>query len=177
MEAPVSTPTPTPAPGSRPQDVLERVFRQLLQTFGPAVVVVLTSPTAGDARTTVVALGTVVIATAIKTLAGLKAHPGDALWKVILDRAGSAFGALLLGLGVVDWAGLISLDWDKALTAAAAAAVTAALAYFLSPPSNPPSPAPADDPAPGADVSAEDVDRAIYGDTTRPHRPGATDKW
>lgn len=136
---------PTPPDGNRPQDVLERVFRQLLQVFGPAVVVVLTSPTRGDVKTTLVALAAVVIATAVKVLAGLKSDPGDPLWKVILDRAGSAFGALLLGLGVTDWTGLISLDWDKALTAAGAAALTAVLQYFLSPPSNPPSPAPADE--------------------------------
>jgi hypothetical protein len=140
--------TPTPAPANAPSDVLERVFRQLLQTVAPAVIVVLTSPTTGDARTTIVALAAVILATTVKALAGLKSSPGDPLWKVVLDRAGSAFGALLLGLGVTDLAGLISLDWDKALTAAAAAAATALLQYWLSPPSNPPSPAPADEAVP-----------------------------
>lgn len=134
----MSTPITTPQPGTR--DVIERVARQLLQVAGPAIVAVLTSPNVGDAQTTVVALASVLIVTALKALAGLKAGPGAPLWLVVADRAGSAFGSLLIGLGVVDWAGLISLDWGKALTAAVSAAVVAAIAYFTTPPTVAPTP-------------------------------------
>lgn len=149
----------------KPRDVLERVARQLLQTYGPTLAVVLSSPVAasGDFRATAVTLLSVAIGTTLKGLSGLKSQPGDPLWKVVLDRAGSAFGMQLAGLGIADWAGLLSLDWEKALGAAGAAAALALTMFYVTPPSNAPSPAPADEPSPPAPVAPTEP---VNGDLT-----------
>lgn len=142
------------APGSATRDVLERVGRQLQQTYGPAIGAVLTAATAAPVKSTAVTLLSVVILTTLKALAGLRANPGDPLWLVLFDRAGSAFATLVLGLGVTDFAGLLALDWPKALIAPLAAAAIAVLSYFVTPPTIPPTPA---EPAPtGYDATSTD---------------------
>lgn len=132
-------------PGTGTRDILERIARQLLQVAGPAIVVVLTSPTRGDVKTTAIALASVVVFTLLKALAGLRATPGAPLWLALADRAGSAFATLILGLGVTDLTGFLALDWGKALTAGLIAAATAIVTYFVAPPTIPPTPA---EPAP-----------------------------
>jgi hypothetical protein len=159
------------APASqRPTDVLERVARQLLQTYGPAIAVALTSVVAGhsSALAAASALGTILLGTTIKVASRLRSKPGDPLWKVILDRAGSALALQLIGLGVTDWFGLIHLDWDKALTAAVASAGLAILMYFVTPPSNPPTPV-----EPSTDGSYAVTDVADPADPADPAEPSS----
>jgi predicted component of type VI protein secretion system len=128
-----------------PRDVLERVIRQLLQTYGPAIYVVLTSPTAasGDVKALFVALASIAVGTGLKNLARLKAAPDAPLGVVLLDRAGSAFAATLLGLGVSDLTGLLSVDWgSKGILAAIASALLGLLTFYGMPPANEPSSSP-----------------------------------
>jgi hypothetical protein len=126
----------TLAPSALRSPFLERITRQLLQTYGPAAIVVLTSAAAthSTALSLFTALAGVVFATTVKLLAKLKAGPDAPLWIVVLDRAGSAFATLLVSLGITDWFGLIHLDWDKALTASFSAAAIAFITYFVAPP-------------------------------------------
>lgn len=128
----------------KPKDVLERVVRQLLQVYGPVLALVLTAPGAGsDIKATALALATAALFTTLKLAAGLRSEPGDPVWKVILDRAGSAAAGVIAGAGVTDLVGLLSLDWSEVFGAAGVAAAIALLMYYMAPPANPPSPAPA----------------------------------
>jgi hypothetical protein len=170
--------TTVPTPGSRPQDVVERVVRQLVQTFGPSLLLVLTAAGAShDLKATLVMLAMAVVTTLVKIGLKLRSEPGDPIWKVILDRAGSAFAGVLAGAGVNDLTSLLSVDWNEAFAVAGLAAATALVMFYLSPPSNPPSPAPA---AETTSDAPADPDSQLFQSRNRdsdfPYSPGATDR-
>lgn len=139
------------------RDLIERALRQLLQTYGPVIYVVLTSAAAhGTLAALVTALASVVVLTTLKWAAHLRAGADAPTWLALLDRAGSAVAVTLASFGVVDLASLLALDWGKALQAAVVAGVLAVLTYYGLPPAVPPTP----DPTPDAEADAgagEDV--------------------
>jgi hypothetical protein len=120
-------------------EFVQRVVRQLVQTYGPVIIVVLTAPNVtNDLGAVALAVGTVIVATTLKLLSRVKTTPDDPLWLIILDRAGSAAVAVIIGTGVTDLAGLLTIDWVEVGSAAVLAAVAALLMLFYVPPVLPP---------------------------------------
>jgi hypothetical protein len=120
-------------------EFVQRVVRQLVQTYGPVIIVVLTAPNVtNDLAAVAVAVGAVIVATTLKLLSRVKTTGADPWWLIVLDRAGSAAAAVIIGTGVSDLAGLLTIDWVEVGGAAVLAAVAALLMLFYVPPVLPP---------------------------------------
>jgi hypothetical protein len=128
---------------------VQRIIRQLIQTYGPLILVVLSAPGArNDLGATFAAIGWVVVLTSLKLAVNVKAGPDAPWWLVVLDRAGSAAAAVVLASGLTGLVGLLEVDWAEVGGAALLAAATALVMLFYVPPVEP-------DPAPplGGDTS------------------------
>lgn len=141
--------------------VVQRVVRQLLQTYGPLILVVLSAPDArSDVGATFAAVGWVVVLTTLKLAAKIKAGPDAPWYLVVLDRAGSAAAAVVLASGLTGWVGLMTVDWAEVGGAAAIAGFTSLVMLFYVPPVEP-------DPVPGMGESVpkgqEDGDGTLEG--------------
>jgi hypothetical protein len=118
--------------------VVQRVVRQLVQTLGPVILVVLTAPGAtNDLGATALAVGWALFQTVVKSMAGLRSKPGDAWYVVVLDRTGSAAAGVVIGTGLASLTGLLTLDWGRVGAAALLAAVTSLLMVAYVPPAEP----------------------------------------
>src|SRR4051812_7956600 len=135
---------------------VQRVVRQLVQTYGPVILVVLTAPDRpNDLAAVFASLGFVLVVTTLKVLAKVKTGPGSPWYLVVLDRAGSAAAAVVIGTGLTSLVGLLTIDWVEVGGAAALAGLTALVMVFYVPPVEP-DPTPAVEAAGRSDVTVTD---------------------
>lgn len=119
--------------------LLERCWRQALQTAVPIIGAVVASGGAVDVRTVAVGLAGAVAVSVGKALlmALVEVDVDDAEaglgWR-ILDRALPAAAGVVVGLWPVSAAELTVIDWHAGLQAAGAAAVLAVLSMWATPP-------------------------------------------
>lgn len=153
----------------------QRVARQLVQTYGPVILVVLSAPrVSNDLGAVFTAVLTVVVFTTIKLAVKLKAGPDAPWYMVVLDRSGSAAASVIAGTGVTSLFGLMTIDWAEVGGAAVLAGFTALLMLFYVPPVEP-------DPVPGMgesvpkgqeDGTLEGTSPQLYDEAPDPAPPG-----
>jgi hypothetical protein len=117
------------------RDLFERVIRQVLQVIGPVLAVVASTGEGFEIVPVALAVALAVLVTVAKALVDMKAPEGAPVWRVLLDRAGSAAAGTLIGLLPVDAFGLLAVDWQKVAVAVAASAALAVVSYYGAPPS------------------------------------------
>jgi hypothetical protein len=117
------------------RDLAERVMRQVLQVIGPVLAVVAASGKGFDVTVTALAVALAALVTIAKAVFNVKAPEGAPLWRVLLDRAGSAAAGTLLGFLPVDALNLLSVDWGKVGLAVLGSIAFAVASYFYAPPS------------------------------------------
>ena len=120
------------------RDVLERTWRNALQTLAPIVAVMAASGAPVNPDAVAVSAATVVFYTVVKAVAGVTAGSGAPLWVQLLDRAGSAVAATLLAFlpeaAMHTWVDWVSVDWATVGWASLGAAVLAVINYVAAPP-------------------------------------------
>lgn len=117
------------------RDVAERMVRQSLQVLGPVLAVVAASGQGFDWKPVALSVALAALWTLIKAYMNIKAPEGAPLWRVLLDRVGSAALGTLAGLLPAGAFGLLSADWQAIGIACLGAAGLALISYFYAPPS------------------------------------------
>lgn len=123
---------------SKGRDLLERAFRNMLQTALPIAAAVAASGEGIDAGAVSFALVAVAVYTLIKGGIEATADADAPLPVQLLDRAGSAALATVLAFvpqeAMHSWADWASVDWKAVGLAAVASAAVALGQFYLSPP-------------------------------------------
>lgn len=117
------------------RDLAERVMRQALQVVGPVLAVVAATGHGFEVAPVALAVALAVLLTVLKAVADISAPEGAPLWRVLLDRVGSAVAGTVLGFLPVEYLGLLNVNWGNVLYAALGAAGLALASYFYAPPS------------------------------------------
>ncbi len=117
------------------RDLAERVVRQALQVIGPVLAVVASSGHGFDVKPVTLAVALAAALTIAKAVANVTAPEGSPLWRILLDRAGSAVAGTLVGFLPMDALDLLNVNWGNVLYACLGAAGLALVSYFYAPPS------------------------------------------
>lgn len=117
------------------RDLAERVMRQALQVLGPVLAVVAATGHGFEVAPVALAVALAALLTILKAVFNVKAPEGAPIWRVLLDRVGSAVAGTVLGFLPVEALGLLNVNWGNVLYAALGAAGLALASYFYAPPS------------------------------------------
>lgn len=121
------------------RDILERTWRNVLQTAAPIIAVMASSGQPFDPGKAFVAIAAVIFYTIVKGVAGITVDVTAPLWAQLADRAGSAVAATLLAFlpetAMHSWSDWAGVDWAVVGWAALGSAVLAVVTYWTNPPS------------------------------------------